>query len=117
VGAVVGGPDEMDKFKDVRKEYKFTEIALDYNTGLVAGISAVLTFPPEFWATDCSKEVPFYKFTKAPKNGSNFTTSARVRGADPNKGLDIDPATADAAGIWYDPDSDYSKAVGNDPLL
>lgn len=39
IGAVVGGPDEEDKFYDERDDWAQTEVALDYNApfqGLVA---------------------------------------------------------------------------------
>uniref|UniRef100_A0A7N0U6P4 Endoglucanase n=2 Tax=Kalanchoe fedtschenkoi TaxID=63787 RepID=A0A7N0U6P4_KALFE len=37
-GAMVGGPDKMDKYRDVRSNYNFTEPTLAGNAGLVAAL-------------------------------------------------------------------------------
>ncbi|KAK1438262.1 hypothetical protein QVD17_04068 [Tagetes erecta] len=37
-GAMVGGPDRFDKFKDVRSDYSYTEPTLAGNAGLVAAL-------------------------------------------------------------------------------
>ena len=36
-GALVGGPDQDDKFKDARDNYQQTEVAIDYNAGYTGG--------------------------------------------------------------------------------
>ncbi|XP_011014628.1 PREDICTED: endoglucanase 12-like isoform X3 [Populus euphratica] len=40
-GAMVGGPDRYDRFRDVRKNYNFTEPTLAGNAGLVAALSSL----------------------------------------------------------------------------
>ncbi|KAL3578929.1 hypothetical protein D5086_020433 [Populus alba] len=40
-GAMVGGPDRFDRFRDVRKNYNFTEPTLAGNAGLVAALSSL----------------------------------------------------------------------------
>jgi hypothetical protein len=37
-GALVGGPDQDDKFKDARDNYQQTEVAIDYNAGYTGGM-------------------------------------------------------------------------------
>lgn len=40
-GALVGGPDDKDNYKDERQDYQQSEVALDYNAGfqgLMAGL-------------------------------------------------------------------------------
>lgn len=37
-GAMVGGPDQFDKFKDVRSDYSYNEPTLAGNAGLVAAL-------------------------------------------------------------------------------
>jgi endoglucanase len=36
-GALVGGPDVKDNFKDTRDNYQQNEVAIDYNTGFTGG--------------------------------------------------------------------------------
>ena len=59
-GAIVGGPDATDAFKDVRGEYHYTEVALDYNTGLTSALAAMAAVPPAFWEVDCAAHVLNY---------------------------------------------------------
>lgn len=118
IGSVVGGPDAKDGFLDLRNNYTYTEVALDYNTGLMAGLGAMMSVPSDFWATDCTAVIPKFTFGPYPVANSDDRTSARVRGEDPNKGLDIDEETAMLAGIPFDPKSDSSnKAEPDAPLL
>ncbi|KAL1552149.1 Endoglucanase 12 [Salvia divinorum] len=42
-GAMVGGPDRFDKFKDVRTNYSYTEPTLAGNAGLVAALVSLTT--------------------------------------------------------------------------
>lgn len=115
---MVGGPDPTDQFEDDRSLYKFTEVALDYNTGLMSGLAAMMAVPPEFWDTDCTAVIPKFDFGPYPPKNSNLRTSARARGEDPNKGLDISEETALEADIPWDPKSDSSNAAEPDaPLL
>ena len=59
-GALVGGPDTQDKYKDERSESHYTEVALDYNAGLTAALAALMAAPQDFWETDCSDWLPNY---------------------------------------------------------
>jgi uncharacterized protein YbbC (DUF1343 family) len=65
VGAIVGGPYTNDVFSDKRSLFEFTEVSLDYNTGLTLGAAAVASFPKEFWEGDCSGIIPFYPWAQA----------------------------------------------------
>ena len=110
IGSVVGGPDPTDKFVDDRREFIYTEVALDYNTGLMAGLGAMMSVPSALWAeTDCQTVIPAFDFGPYPSADSNARTSARTRGEDPNEGLDIAQDTAQEAGIQWDPRSDSSN--------
>ncbi|KAJ6690063.1 hypothetical protein OIU85_006354 [Salix viminalis] len=40
-GAMVGGPDGFDQFRDVRTNYNFTEPTLAGNAGLVAALASL----------------------------------------------------------------------------
>jgi hypothetical protein len=62
VGALVGGPDVQDNYKDDRAMYHYTEVALDYNAGLTAALAALIASPTEFWLSDCSPWLPSYPF-------------------------------------------------------
>ncbi|KAJ0080864.1 hypothetical protein Patl1_11908 [Pistacia atlantica] len=42
-GAMVGGPDKFDKFRDVRGNYSYTEPTLAGNAGLVAALASLTT--------------------------------------------------------------------------
>jgi endoglucanase len=37
-GALVGGPDAQDNFKDTRENYHQNEVAIDYNAGFTGGL-------------------------------------------------------------------------------
>ena len=41
VGALVGGPDELDSWQDSRTDYKANEVALDYNAAMFFGMVQV----------------------------------------------------------------------------
>ncbi|ACL75116.1 glycoside hydrolase family 9 protein [Ruminiclostridium cellulolyticum] len=43
-GALVGGPDQNDKFLDDANQYQYTEVALDYNAGLVGVLAGAIKF-------------------------------------------------------------------------
>lgn len=117
IGAVVGGPNTEDQFEDDRTQYIFTEVALDYNTGLMAGLGAMMSVETSMWAeTDCQTIIPSFNFGPYPEDDSKARTSARVRGEDPNEGLDIAEDTATEAGIPWDPRSDASNENAS-PLL
>lgn len=117
IGSVVGGPNEQDSFNDARDKYKFTEVALDYNTGLFAGLAGMMAVPSDFWATDCAPIIPTYEFGPYPEKNSKDRTSARVRGEDPNEGLDISEEVALEADIPWDPQSDSSNEAAPDTQL
>ncbi len=42
LGAMVGGPQSNDVFVDSGTEYQYTEVALDYNAGIVGAIAGVI---------------------------------------------------------------------------
>jgi Glycosyl hydrolase family 9 len=50
-GAVVGGPAKNDTYIDKRVEYKYSEIALDYNTLFTTAVAALAAAPATFWQT------------------------------------------------------------------
>lgn len=43
-GALVGGPDRLDGYKDNRKEYKQTEVTIDYNAGFTGATAGLLYY-------------------------------------------------------------------------
>jgi Glycosyl hydrolase family 9 len=63
VGAMVGGPNVEDNFLDVRGEYHYTEVALDYNAGLLSALGALAAAPPTFWDSNCTQFLPKYPWT------------------------------------------------------
>lgn len=68
VGALVGGPEANDAFTDKRDLFHYTEIAIDYNTGLTLGLAALAGAPPAMWTTDCAAVLPNYAWGAiAPK--------------------------------------------------
>ncbi|CAL1530777.1 unnamed protein product [Lymnaea stagnalis] len=42
VGALVGGPEEMDNYVDSRTDYVLNEVAIDYNSGFTAALAGIL---------------------------------------------------------------------------
>ena len=67
-GAIVGGPNLTDQFSDLRNDYKFTEIALDYNTLWSSALAALAAAPPDFWQqadTICPNLVGQYPWPQA----------------------------------------------------
>lgn len=67
-GALVGGPDVDDVFTDKRSEFHFTEVALDYNTGLTMAAAHLASAPAAYWDLDCSTILPNYPFAAAAAN-------------------------------------------------
>ncbi|MFZ5986164.1 MAG: glycoside hydrolase family 9 protein [Bacillota bacterium] len=41
-GALVGGPNTTDQYKDNIHEYQYTEVAIDYNAGLVGALAGMI---------------------------------------------------------------------------
>jgi hypothetical protein len=41
-GAMVGGPDENDKYVDIRSDYVQNEVTLDYNAGFQTAVAALI---------------------------------------------------------------------------
>jgi Glycosyl hydrolase family 9 len=67
-GAVVGGPNLTDMYTDSREFFKFSEIALDYNTLFTTALAAVAAAPPSFWEqaeSKCPQVVPKYPWDTA----------------------------------------------------
>ena len=48
-GALVSGPNLQDHYNDNRENYRGTEVAIDYQTGLIALLASVLQLPASFW--------------------------------------------------------------------
>ncbi len=44
LGALVGGPDTSDAFKDDVNQYQYTEVAIDYNAGLVGALAGMVKY-------------------------------------------------------------------------
>ncbi len=42
LGALIGGPDNDDKFLDSVVEYHYTEVAIDYNAGFVGALAGII---------------------------------------------------------------------------
>jgi len=40
-GALVGGPDEDDSYRDDCRDYKHSEVAIDYNAGFTSAVAAL----------------------------------------------------------------------------
>lgn len=40
-GALVSGPDENDNYKDVREDYIYNEVTLDYNAGFQSAVAGL----------------------------------------------------------------------------
>jgi len=40
-GALVGGPDDTDKYEDSRKDYVHNEVAMDYNAGFQTAVAGL----------------------------------------------------------------------------
>lgn len=44
IGALVGGPDQSDKYDDLRSDYIKNEVATDYNAGFQSAVAGVLQY-------------------------------------------------------------------------
>lgn len=42
LGALIGGPDKTDTFKESVDEYQYTEVGLDYNAGFVGALAGII---------------------------------------------------------------------------
>jgi hypothetical protein len=43
-GALVGGPDQSDNYIDDVNQYQYTEVAIDYNAGLVGALAGIIKY-------------------------------------------------------------------------
>ena len=59
-GAIVGGPTRYDYWVDDRKQYHYTEVAIDFNCALTMAVVSAMSGPKDLFKGDCSKAVPFY---------------------------------------------------------
>ena len=59
-GAIVGGPAANDTFTDIRNDYQYTEVAMDYNAALTGALASAISGPKDLFKRDCSKMVPHY---------------------------------------------------------
>jgi hypothetical protein len=105
-GAIVGGPDRSDFFLDKRKNYTFTEVALDYNTLYTSALAALSAAPVDFWDVDCALHVPKYPWPKAMAAAAAFprgTAPAVVDGGAIEPPTIYDTAAASPASTVPDP--------------
>ncbi|MBE6050514.1 MAG: glycoside hydrolase [Clostridium sp.] len=84
-GALVGGPDQKDFHKDVRTDFVYNEVAIDYNAGFVGALAGlydiygegqekIANFPPK--EVD---EKPYYVTSKIEQENSERTQfTARI---------------------------------------
>lgn len=50
---MVSGPNFQDGFIDIRDEYSYTEVALDFNAAWSSLVAALSNVPDAFWSTTC----------------------------------------------------------------
>ncbi len=78
-GALVGGPDNNDVHKDVRTDFVYNEVAVDYNAGFVGALAGLYDIygegkkaQPDY--RDSQKDVrPYYASTKLEQENSERT--------------------------------------------
>lgn len=69
-GAVIGGPDDQDRFDDKRSDFDETEVALDYNAPLQS-IAAYLVM-------NGHSDPPYTKLPAGSRVYPNYTTSSNI---------------------------------------
>jgi endoglucanase len=76
-GALVSGPDENDNYKDLREEYIYNEVTLDYNAGFqsaVAGLKQLeLQANRNKALSNINNETPIGNWTDVLSTASNVT--------------------------------------------
>ncbi|WIA40308.1 hypothetical protein OEZ86_013679 [Tetradesmus obliquus] len=69
LGGLVGGPDQSDKFPDIRNDYQRSEVAMDFNAGFTGAAAGLAAFDAQRKTRTCSnhgtgvpacKKVPDY---------------------------------------------------------
>ena len=83
VGALVGGPDKNGAYRDVADEYKYSEVALDYNAAFVGALAGLYL-----------------------KYGSGQKIDANVKGASSGNGVQINTSYTAPADGKGDPNKD-----------
>lgn len=43
-GALVSGPDQNDNYKDLREEFLYNEVTLDYNAGFQSATAGIISY-------------------------------------------------------------------------
>lgn len=66
-GALVSGPDEIDKFHDHREDYIYTDVTLDYNAGFTSALAGLLQLRVKAitWNLDFSNKKFHFEFKKS----------------------------------------------------
>ncbi|EGC31204.1 hypothetical protein DICPUDRAFT_40261, partial [Dictyostelium purpureum] len=76
-GSLVGGPASDDSYKDDRTDYTQSEVALDYNVGLVGTLAAFSSdSSPASTTNPFGGSIDTSSTTSAPTSNSDSTTSA-----------------------------------------
>lgn len=96
-GALVGGPDQNDRFLDDGSQYQYTEVALDYNAGLVGALAGTMKFfsnivpPPQKGDLNNDKSVDALDLASFKKYLlTNDSTGINIANADMNSDNIID---------------------------
>jgi hypothetical protein len=54
LGGLVGGPDQQDKFPDIRNDYQRSEVAMDFNAGFTGAAAGLAAFDAKRKTRTCS---------------------------------------------------------------
>lgn len=66
LGALIGGPDKADVFKDSAIEYQYSEVALDYNAGFVGALAGLLKYRGNIVIPSSTPNIPTPTPTATP---------------------------------------------------
>ena len=96
-GALVGGPDQNDKFLDDGNQFQYTEVAIDYNAGLVGALAGAYKLfggtMPDIKLGDCNGDGSVDAIDLATMKKYLLTQDAaniQLRSADMNTDGNID---------------------------
>ena len=93
-GAIVGGPGIDDEWEDLRRDYQKTEVACDYNSGLIGALAYLVTeyggiplrnFPEKYFTPEEERLDEF--FTKAKVSGPKIPRGEILHNGDFSDGL------------------------------
>ncbi|MBN1215812.1 MAG: glycoside hydrolase family 9 protein [Candidatus Lokiarchaeota archaeon] len=106
-GALVGGPGINDEWEDLRRDYQKTEVACDYNSGLIGALAYLTT---KYGGRPLSR-FPQNYFTPTEERLDEFFTEAKVSGPKIPRGEILHNGDFSDGRNWWSTSETYNQGA------